>query len=65
MGLTQITLGYVPLLDSAVLIAAQEQGFAEAEGLEFTLVRETSWANIRDRVAVAISTGRICLRPCR
>ncbi|AEQ52340.1 CmpA/NrtA family ABC transporter substrate-binding protein [Pelagibacterium halotolerans] len=52
MGLTPITLGYVPLLDSAVLIAAQEQGFAEAEGLEFALVRETSWANIRDRVAV-------------
>ncbi|WMT89826.1 CmpA/NrtA family ABC transporter substrate-binding protein [Pelagibacterium sp. H642] len=52
MGLTPITIGYVPLLDAVVLIAAQEQGFAEAEGLEFDLVRETSWANIRDRVAI-------------
>ncbi|SEQ09927.1 NitT/TauT family transport system ATP-binding protein [Devosia sp. YR412] len=52
MGLTQITLGFAPLLDSAVLIAAQEQGFAEAEGLVLKLVRETSWANIRDRVAI-------------
>ncbi len=52
MGLTQITIGYVPLLDSAVLIAAQEQGFAETEGLFLNLVRETSWANIRDRVAI-------------
>lgn len=52
MGLTQITLGFAPLLDSAVLIAAQEQGFAEAEGLTLKLVRETSWANIRDRVAI-------------
>lgn len=52
MGLTQITLGFVPLLDSAVLIAAQEMGFAEAEGLALKLVRETSWANIRDRVAI-------------
>lgn len=52
MGLTQITVGFVPLLDSAVLIAAQEQGFAEAEGIAIKLVRETSWANIRDRVAI-------------
>jgi ABC-type nitrate/sulfonate/bicarbonate transport system substrate-binding protein len=52
MGLTQITVGFVPLLDSAVLIAAQEMGFAETEGLAFSLVRETSWANIRDRVAI-------------
>ncbi|CAE7832052.1 nrtC [Symbiodinium necroappetens] len=63
MGLTPITLGYVPLLDSAVLIAAQEQGFAEAEGLEFTLVRETSWANIRDRVAVGHFDGAHMLAP--
>ncbi|WP_196260903.1 CmpA/NrtA family ABC transporter substrate-binding protein [Pelagibacterium limicola] len=52
MGLTQITVGYVALLDAAVLIAAEEQGFAAAEGLELNLVRETSWANIRDRVAI-------------
>lgn len=48
----QITAGFMPLLDSAVLIAAREKGFAEAEGVDLTLVRETSWANIRDRLAV-------------
>ncbi|MBD8067164.1 ABC transporter substrate-binding protein [Devosia sp. PTR5] len=52
MGLTQIIAGYVPLLDSAVLLAAEEFGFAESEGLQLRFVRETSWANIRDRVAV-------------
>jgi len=52
MGLTKITVGFVPLLDSAVLVAAQEMGFAEAEGLTLKLVRESSWANIRDRVAI-------------
>ena len=52
MALTPIVLGYVPLLDSAVLIAAQDRGFAAAEGLEFELVWETSWANIRDRLAI-------------
>ncbi len=52
MGLTQIIAGYVPLLDSAVLLATEEFGFAESEGLHLNLVRETSWANIRDRVAI-------------
>lgn len=52
MGLTQITAGYVPLLDSGVLLATEEFGFAESEGLHLNLVRETSWANIRDRVAI-------------
>ncbi len=48
----QITAGFMPLLDSAVLVTAKELGFAEAEGIDLGLVRETSWANIRDRLAV-------------
>lgn len=48
----QITAGIMLLLDSALLVAAKEKGFAEAEGVDLTLVRETSWANIRDRLAV-------------
>lgn len=48
----EIVAGFMPLLDSAVLVAAKEKGFAAAEGIDLTLVRETSWANIRDRLAV-------------
>jgi ABC-type nitrate/sulfonate/bicarbonate transport system substrate-binding protein len=48
----EIVAGFIPLLDSAILIAAREKGFARAEGIELTLVRETSWASIRDRMAV-------------
>jgi NitT/TauT family transport system ATP-binding protein len=48
----QIIAGFMPLLDSAVLVAAREKGFAAAEGIDLALVRETSWANIRDRLAV-------------
>jgi NitT/TauT family transport system ATP-binding protein len=48
----QITAGFMPLLDSALIVAAKEKGFAEQEGVELALVRETSWANIRDRLAV-------------
>jgi NitT/TauT family transport system ATP-binding protein len=48
----QITAGFMPLLDSALIVAAKEKGFAEEEGVDLMLVRETSWANIRDRLAV-------------
>jgi ABC-type nitrate/sulfonate/bicarbonate transport system substrate-binding protein len=48
----QITAGFIPLLDSALLVAAKEKGLAAAEGVDLTLARETSWANIRDRLAV-------------
>jgi len=51
-GTNQITAGFMPLLDSAILIISKEMGFAEAEGIDLTLVRETSWANIRDRLAI-------------
>jgi len=48
----QITAGLMPLLDSALLVTAKEKGFAAAESVDLSLVRETSWANIRDRLAV-------------
>lgn len=47
-----ITVGFIPLLDAAVLIAAREKGFAAREGLTLDLVKETSWASIRDRVVI-------------
>jgi len=44
--------GFLPLLDASILIAAREIGFAKAEGLDLVLVKESSWANIRDRMAI-------------
>ncbi|WP_296746460.1 CmpA/NrtA family ABC transporter substrate-binding protein [Mesorhizobium sp.] len=48
----EITAGFMPLFDSAVLVCAREMGFAAREGIELKLQRETSWANIRDRIAI-------------
>lgn len=48
----RLTAGFMPLTDSLLLVVAKERGFAGAEGVEMTLVKENSWANIRDRVAV-------------
>jgi two-component system, oxyanion-binding sensor len=47
-----IQAGFMPLTDAALLVVAKEIGFAEEEGIALTLVRESSWANIRDRMAV-------------
>ncbi len=48
---THLRAGFIPLVDAAVLIAAAELGFAAREGLTLDLVRDVSWANIRDRLA--------------
>ena len=47
-----IAAGFLPLLDSALLIVTREKGFAAEQDVDLTLVKETSWANIRDRVSV-------------
>ena len=47
-----LVVGFMPLLDCASLVVAAERGFAADEGLDLRLVRETSWANIRDRLIV-------------
>lgn len=49
---TELTVGFMPLLDCALLVVAHEAGLARQQGLSLRLVRETSWANIRDRLAV-------------
>jgi NitT/TauT family transport system ATP-binding protein len=49
----QITAGFLPLLDSALLVVAREKGFAAELDIELTLIRERSWATIRDRLAVS------------
>jgi NitT/TauT family transport system ATP-binding protein len=46
-----VTAGFIPLLDCALLVVAHEKGFAEQQGIRLRLVREVSWANVRDRVA--------------
>jgi two-component system, oxyanion-binding sensor len=52
MTLSTLRLGYVPLIDAAPLIVAQELGFAAEEGLSFDLVRAQSWAQSRDMLGM-------------
>jgi ABC-type nitrate/sulfonate/bicarbonate transport system substrate-binding protein len=48
--LVPVRAGFIPLTDAAVLIAAADRGFAEREGIALDLVRDVSWANVRDRL---------------
>jgi two-component system, oxyanion-binding sensor len=43
--------GFIPLVDASLLIAAVEFGFAAQQGLTLDLVKDVSWANVRDRLA--------------
>ena len=47
---TTVKISFLPLTDSAALVAAREQGFAQEEGIDLDLVRSTSWATLRDRM---------------
>jgi len=43
-------IGFLPLVDAALPILAHEQGFAAAEGVRIELVRDLTWATVRDRL---------------
>ncbi|MHA6298178.1 CmpA/NrtA family ABC transporter substrate-binding protein [Devosia sp. CAU 1758] len=58
-----LTAGFLPLLDSVLLVLAHELGFAEAEDFSLALTRETSWANIRDRTALGHFDIALVLAP--
>lgn len=48
--MTPLSIAFLPLTDSAVLVAAREKGFAAEQGIDLTLVRSESWATLRDRL---------------
>lgn len=51
MNLVSIPVAYMPLVDAAPLIAAQEMGFAQAEGITLDLIAAPSWSSVRDMLA--------------
>jgi ABC-type nitrate/sulfonate/bicarbonate transport system substrate-binding protein len=48
----ELVAGFLPLLDCALLVAAREKGFAHAQGVDLHLLRDLSWAAVRDRLAI-------------
>lgn len=44
----RLSVGYIPLVDAAPVIVAQEMGFAAEEGLALDLLPAPSWSALRD-----------------
>jgi NitT/TauT family transport system ATP-binding protein len=59
----KLRIGFIPLADAAALIVAVDKGFAAAEGLDVELIREVSWANIRDKLNVGLFDAAHLIAP--
>ncbi len=46
----ELNIGFMPLSDSASVVVAATQGFAQPYGLTLNLRRQTSWAGINDKL---------------
>lgn len=58
-----LRIGFIPLVDAAAMIVAVDKGFAAAEGLDVTLVREVSWSNVRDKLNIGLFDAAHLLAP--
>jgi NitT/TauT family transport system ATP-binding protein len=50
MSAETFRIGFLPLVDAALPILAHELGFAAREGIQIELVRDMTWATVRDRL---------------
>lgn len=58
-----VRIGFLPLVDAALPIIAHELGFAAHEGLKLALVRDLSWASVRDRLIYGRTDAAHLLAP--
>ncbi|AMJ59267.1 CmpA/NrtA family ABC transporter substrate-binding protein [Bosea sp. PAMC 26642] len=58
-----LRVGFMPLVDCALVVLAKDEGFAEQEGLSLELVREVSWSNLRDKLNVRLLDAAHMLGP--
>jgi ABC-type nitrate/sulfonate/bicarbonate transport system substrate-binding protein len=60
---TKIKVGFIPIIDCAPIVMAEELGAYERQGLEVEIRREVSWANVRDKLALGILDASHILSP--
>jgi two-component system, oxyanion-binding sensor len=56
-------IGFLPLVDAALPIVAHEMGLAAAEGVSIALVKDPSWATVRDRLIYGQTDAAHLLAP--
>lgn len=60
---SELTVGFLPLVDACLPILAREHGFAEAEGLSLRMVKDMSWATVLDRLLYGHSDAAHLVAP--
>ena len=58
-----LTVGFLPLVDAALPILAQELGIAEEHGLNLRFIKDSSWATVNDRLLYGQSDVAHMLAP--
>ncbi len=62
----KIKVGFIPIIDCAPIVLAEELGAYERQGLEVEIRREVSCVNVRDKLtALAVLDASHMPRPCR
>jgi two-component system, oxyanion-binding sensor len=59
----KLKVGYIPIIDCAPVVLAEELGSFERQGLEVEIRREVSWANVRDKLALGVLDASHILAP--
>src|SRR6188508_2404958 len=59
----RLRIGFIPLADATALLVAVDKGLAAADGLDVDLVREVSWANIRDKLNIGLFDAAHLIAP--
>jgi nitrate/nitrite transport system substrate-binding protein len=59
----RLKVGFIPIIDCAAVVMAEELGAYERQGLEVEIRREVSWANVRDKLALGVLDASHILAP--
>ena len=59
----RLKVGFIPIIDCAPIILAEELGAYERQGLDVEIRREVSWANVRDKLALGALDAAHILAP--
>lgn len=56
-----VRLGFIPLTDCSPIVMAKELGLFAKYGVDVVVTKETSWANVRDKILTGELDGAHCL----
>src|SRR5471032_994607 len=59
----KLKIGYIPIIDCAPIILADQLGAFERQCLEVEIQREVLWANVRDKLALGVLDAAHILAP--